>query len=72
MAHALQPEKPHQLLLSGCWVFKVRFISLERLVDEAGEYALAADLFRGQPLAPCAIRRRLLAAASPRLLLASA
>jgi putative SOS response-associated peptidase YedK len=40
MVHALQPEKPHYLLLSGRRVLKVRSISLERLVNEAGEYAL--------------------------------
>jgi hypothetical protein len=47
----LQPEKPHQLLSSDRRVFKVRSISLERLVDEAGEYALTSlEGSRGKPV----------------------
>jgi hypothetical protein len=48
MVHALQPEKPPPLLLSGRQVFKVRSISLERHVDEAGESALVMDILRGR------------------------
>jgi hypothetical protein len=57
MVHALRPEKLTQLLLSGHWVFKVRSISRERLVDEAGEYALQMDILPGQ--SPGMVRKQL-------------
>jgi hypothetical protein len=48
MVHALLPGKPHHLLLSARRAFKVRSISPERLVDEAGEFGLQTDVLRGQ------------------------